>query len=247
MKALDYIPGPLGALALLISIGGSPFSWDKSQAGLQGLTGLGWTSIALGALALFSSLFLTWRRHGELDTAARQRRKLRSIADGEVRLAIKQVTWPFFTLFGDDTEDAQLELVPNHIEDADRLAAVVKVDIRSKDRAFPGGTFDVPWAEILKDNADRGIARIDRALQIYAAYLDPGVIESLSDLRSSEFLVLRLGRLDEYVEMNTDVQFISFPFPGAKGGESGYGSFWNIVRVLDELLAKDPDRLTRRL
>ncbi len=246
MKTLDYIPGPLGALALLISIGGSPFSWDGSQGGLQGLTGLGWTSIVLGALALFSSLFLTWRRHGELDAVAHQHRKLRSIADGEVRLAIKQITFPFFTLFGDDTEGAQLELVPDHIEDADRLASVLKVDIRSKEQPFSGGNYGVPWAGVLKGNADRGIARIDRALQIYAAYLKPEVIESLSDLRSSEFLVLRLGRMDESVEMNVDVKFLSFPFPGARMGDCGYTSFWNTIRVLDGLLAKDPDRLRRR-
>jgi hypothetical protein len=163
-----------------------------------------------------------------------------------VRLAISQITWPFFTLFGDDAKETILELVPAHIEDPDRLATVMRVDIRSKDRPFPGGTFDVSWAGVLKMNADHGVARIDRAMQIYAAYLEPSVLEALSELRTSEFLVLRLQRLDEHVEVNRKVAFLEFPFPG-RGPESGFRQFWAVIRKLDGSLQKDPARLRRRL
>ncbi len=251
MRVLDYIPGPLAALALLVSIGGSAFSWNQAQGGLKGLTALGWTAIAMGALALFGSLILTWRNHRELDSATRQRQRLREVAHAEVRLAIKQVTFPFFTLFGDDTEEAMLDLSPEHIEDPERLSRVLAIDIRSKDRPFPGGTFDIPWSQILKMNADRGADRIDRALQIYAAYLEAEVIELLSDFRTSEFLVLRLQGLDELVEMNTRVKLLRFPFPGSRKGETlgmfGYQGFWRTVLELDQTLAKDPARLRRRL
>ena len=100
-------------------------------------------------------------------------------------------------------------------------------------------------------NADHGVERIDRAMQIYGAYLEPSVLELLYDLRTSEFLVLRLQRLDELIEMNTQVEFLSFPFPGSRKGEDftsyGFGKFWTTIRALDGLLAKDPIRLQRRM
>ncbi|MGH8005490.1 MAG: hypothetical protein ACREQ3_00585 [Candidatus Binatia bacterium] len=119
------------------------------------------------------------------------------------------------------------------------------IDIRSKDRAFPGGTFDVSWAEVLKLNADSGTVRLDRAMQIYASYLALPVMEALSEVRTSEFL-FRLQRLDEHVEMNTQVAHLEFPFDGRRG-EFGFGQFWAMVRKLDGLLTKDLKRLRRRM
>jgi hypothetical protein len=188
--------------------------WDPSQQGLRRVTAVGWTTGSVGLAALAVSALVTWNRQRELRRQTVQRDQLRAIADAEVRLALSQITWPFFTLFGDDSEEAVLALAPAHIEDPSRLATVMRVDIRSKDRPFPGGTFDVSWAEVLKMNADRGAARIDRAMQIYAGYLEPSVLEALSELRTSEFLVLRLQRLDEYVEMNREVALLEFPFSG---------------------------------
>lgn len=240
MKVLDYVPAPVAFAALLVSLGG-PF--NATAAGE--LTLLGWATLAFGAAALIAALVLTRRAHRELDVQARQRNHLREIADAEVRLAVKQITWPFFTLFGDDTEASMQELVPEHVGDEGRLSQVMRVDIRSKDRAFPGGTFDVSWAEVLKMNADSGTARVDRAMQIYASYLSPSVLEVLSELRTSEFL-WRLQRLDEHVDMNTQVAHLEFPFDGPRG-EFGFNEFWAYIRKLDRLLAKDPKRLRRRM
>ena len=241
MKALDYVPAPVAFAALLVSLGG-PFN---ATTGGQ-LTLLGWATLGLGAAAMVAALVLTRRAHRELDAQASQRRHLREIADAEVRLALKQITWPFFTLFGDDTEESMHELVPEHIQDATRLTAVVGVDIRSKDRAFPGGTtFDISWAEVLKLNADSGTVRLDRAMQIYAGYLAPPVMEALSEVRTSEFL-FRLQRLDEHVEKNTQVAHLEFPFVRGPW-EFGFGQFWEMVRKLDGTLTKDLKRLRRRM
>jgi hypothetical protein len=251
MKALDHIPGVVSFLAVVMGISPAP-KWDSAQQGLRHLTLFGWVTVGLGAAALLASLLLTRHRQKEADIGARQHKHLQDIAHAEVRLALRQITWPFFALFGDETEASEFQLVPPHIEDAERLASVMRIQVRSKDRGLSGSTFDEPWADVLKGNADQGAARIDRALQIYATYLDPPVLEALSELRTSEFLVLRLQRLDEDVKMNTHVAFLEFPFPSPPstphhGMDFGFGQFWDMIRRLDELLLRDPARLRRRL
>ena len=248
MKALDYVPAPVAFVALLVSVGGSSFSWDSVQ---RQLTPLGWTAIALGSLALAGSLFLTWRQHRDLDLQRRQRDQVRAIAHAETRLAVGQITWPFFSLFGDESEESFLQLAPPHIEDAERLTKVMQIEVRSQTPGLSGGTFGISWAEVLKRNADSGAARIDRVMQIYAAYLEPEVLEALSELRTCEFLVLRLQRLDEHVEENAQIAFLHFPFPSPPEINdrfgSGFLSFWTIVRRLDQRLLREPARLRRRL
>lgn len=244
---LDYIPALVAFLAVVLGIYPAT-KWDSTQEGLRQLTPLGWTTISLGAAALIASIFLTLHRQKELNIKAQQYQHIQEIAHAEVRLAVRQITWPFFTLFGDDTEGTELELVPENIQDSDKLAAVMRIDIRSKDRAFPGGTFDISWAEVLELNANRGAERGDRVLQIYAVYLEPQILELLSELRTSEFLVLRLQRLNEHVESNTHVEFLTFPFPGYRDDyDFGFGKFWTLVQELDNLFVKDPTRLRRRL
>lgn len=126
----------------------------------------------------------------------------------------------------------------------------MRIEVRSKTPGLSGSTFDVPWAEVLKGNADRGTERIDRAMQIYAAYVEPEVLEALSELRTSEFL-WRLRTLDEHVNTNTHVAFLEFPFPNPPGAsnrmEFGFRQFWALIHSLDALLQKDPDRLRRRM
>lgn len=172
----------------------------------------------------------------------------RLLAHAEIRLALRQITWPFFSLFGDDTEESDLQLVPEHIEDMQRLASVMRIEVRSRTPGLSGSTFDVPWAEVLKENADRGAARVDRSMQIYAAYIEPPILEALFELQTSEFLA-RLRRLDEHVRVNTHVKFLDFPFVNAPdmSDRFGFGQFWATMRKLDTLLDKNPDRLRRRL
>lgn len=250
MKALDYIPSFIASLAVAMGIFPAD-KWDSTQNGLHQLTPLGWTTVGLGAAALFAALLLTWLRHRELDLQSRQYQHIKAIAHAEVRLALRQITWPFFSLFGDSSEESYLELVPPHVEDRDTLASVMRIELRSKDPGLSRATHDVTWAEFLKLNADLGAARIDRALQIYVTYLGPLILEALSELRTSEFLY-RLQSLDETVEVNTAVEFLEFPFPGGSYGENsppahGYRQFWTMLRRVDKLLVKDPARLRRRL
>ena len=248
-KTLEHIPAVVAFLAVIMGMSTNP-KWDPTQAGLHRVTAFGWATAGLGVTALVASGVLTRIRQRELDRQTTQRKQLRRTSHAEVRLALRQVTWPFFSLFGDDSEEAEFQLVPEHIEESARMASVMRIEVRSRTPGLSGSTFEVPWAEVLKGNADRGTERIDRAMQIFAAYLEPEVLEALSELRTSEFL-WRLRTLDERVNTNTHVAFLEFPFPNPPGAsnqmEFGFRQFWRLVRSLDGLLQKDPDRLRRRI
>ena len=248
---LEYAPPIVAFVALATSIGG-PLTWDATHQGLGQITALGWITITIGVIAMVISFVLTFKNHRKIDLQKQQHLKLRLIGDSEIRIGLKQLTWLYFDLFGNENENSHLELVPKDIENPDVLQKVLKVDIRTEDRPFFGGIYGMSWAEVFKLNADLGITRIDRALQIYTPYLKPSVVESLSDLRSCEFLMLRIARLDELVEMNKDVKFLTFPFPGSHSSVDdlthfGYKKFWDLIRRLDSDLIKDEAKLKRRL
>ncbi len=248
-STLEHIPAVVAFIAVVMGMSTNP-KWDATQSGLHRVTQFGWATAALGITALCASGVLTRIRQRELDRQTTQRNQLRRTAHAEVRLALRQVTWPFFSLFGDDSEEAEFQLVPENIEESGRMASVMLIDVRSKTPGLSSTTFEVPWAEVLKGNADRGTERIDRAMQIYAAYVEPEVLEALSELRTSEFLV-RLRTLDDHANRNTHVAFLEFPFPNPPGASNqmdfGFRQFWGFIRRLDALLQKDPDRLRRRM
>ncbi len=246
-KTLEYIPAIVAFLAVLMGI--SAFQkWDPTQVGLRHVTPLGWVTGGLGLAALGVSLWLTRNSQKESDHELRQRDQLRKIAHAEARLALREITYPFFTLFGDDSEEGALQLVPQHIQDPVKLTSVMRIDVRSNS-PLDDGYGSVPWDKLLKAQADRGASRLDRVMQIYAAYLEPEVLEPLSELRTSEFLVLRLQSLDVHVHVNQQLKFLEFPFVNAPDMSDcwGFGQFWNLMRSLDRSLHKDPDRLRRRL
>jgi len=247
-RTLEYLPALVAFLAVVMGISTNP-KWDSTQTGLRHVTRFGWATVGVGIAALVASVIVTRKRQKDLERQTSQRDHLRRIAHADVWLALRQITWPFFSLFGDEANESDLQLVPPHIEDPSRLASVMKIDIRSKTHGLSGSTFDVSWAEVLEENAARGAARIDRAMQIYAAYLEPEILEALSELQTSEFLVLRLHRLAEFVQTNTHVGFLEFPFVNAPDISDcfGFGQFWKIIRKLDQLLSKDPDRIRRGL
>jgi hypothetical protein len=246
-NALEYIPAIVAFVAVVMGI--SAFDkWDSTQAGFRKVTPFGWATGGLGVAALVASSWLTRSKQKEAGRQVQQREHLRKISHAEARLALREITSPFFILFGDDTEGTMLDLVPQHIEDPDKLGSVMRIDVRSNS-PFDDGSGPVPWNRVLKGNADRGASRIDRVMQIYAAYLEPEVLEALSELRTSEFLVLRLQSLDMHLAANQRLKFLEFPFVNAPDMSDcwGFGGFWKMMREVDRVLIKDPERLRWRL
>ena len=151
-------------------------------------------------------------------------------------------------LVGDDGPNARFELVPPHILDMERVQAAQKIDIRKPMTLFSPPT---NWADLLQSSATRGSEQLTQALQIYASYLDAETLALLSDLRTSDFLVLRLRNLKDYVDMNNHVETLTFHFIDPPGMldhmDTGYERFWRILMRLDQVLERDKAKLERRL
>ncbi len=244
---IDYIPGVVAfAAAALATFGGDKTA--KSQRGLRRLTRVGWLAIILAIIALIAGAAVTYRSQQALAEQERQRKVLRSIADTEVRLALRTLTGWFFMLVGDDGPEARFILAPPHILDRDKILAAQEIDIRKPMEIFSPAT---SWIELLESSTTRGSQQLTQALQIYAPYLDPGTLELISELRTSEFLILRLGGLRDYANINKDVKELHFHFIDPPGMldrmDTGYERFWKIVMRLDNILELDRNKLERRL
>jgi hypothetical protein len=103
-----------------------------------------------------------------------------------------------------------------------------RAQIAAKLKAQPG------WKDSIGSAAIRASAEIDRTLQIYAAYLDPDVLSTVSALRLSEFL-FRLQHIEEQPMLDVPADERSHYPPDV----FGYEYFWKLVVHLDETLFRD--------
>jgi hypothetical protein len=153
-------------------------------------------------------------------------------------------------LLGQDKESTRFDLAPSNVLDKSAWAALSKTDIRSNPDYFDAGH---PWWRVLNENAIASARQLDRVTQIYGPYLDADTFELLSNLRTDEFLNLRLVRLDEFVKENQGLKFLPFPWWGdvpsdiQKQDPFGYVRFWKLVGQLDRVLYKDSAAMERRL
>lgn len=210
-KLLDHTPATIAFLALLMGLSTQP-KWNPAAAGMDILTPFGWGTVTLGTLALFAALALTRHRQKEAEQQTRLRQRLRQIADVQVRLALRELVVPFFPWFSKENSD----LVPGDVESPAALGAAREKNIRDPSpwsdlHQSPSRRF--LYYELFKQFGDRGVSRLDLALQIYAPYLDPEVLEILANIRTSEYLVLRLQKIDRFVEMNQDISVLRLPCP----------------------------------
>jgi hypothetical protein len=244
---IEYAPGLVAFVAALLAVMGGD-KIDKSKRGLHKITRLGWCAIALALIALGAGIAITKRSQDALSEQQRQREIIRSVADTELRLAIRTITQWFFFLVDDDNEATRFALAPPHILDAQKVQNAEEIDIRTSPSFVSPAT---SWAALLKTSADRGSQEITQTLQIYAPYIDPEALALLSELRTSEFLNLRLRTIDDYVETNKNVKTLHFDFIDPPGmldhRDTGYAKFWQIVIRLDQILKRDDAKLERRL
>src|SRR5258708_116305 len=141
-KTSEFFPPIVAFFAVLLGI--SPFQkWDSTQVGLRQVTPFGWVAVGLGVAALIASFWLTWNSQKESRRQLRQREHLRKISHAEARLALRNITYPFFNLFDDDSQETELSLVPPHIEDREKLSSVMRIDVRSNS-PFDDGSGPVP-------------------------------------------------------------------------------------------------------
>ena len=248
MQALLYIPAVVGFAAALIAIGGAP-KWDPTQHGLRRLTATGRVALAMAAIALLASSVLTWRAQQSADFQRIQRERITTVAHTELRLAIRQLSGPFFEVLFRETGQVPPEfgLVPLNVLDQPNRTVLAALDLNAASPFTPATGPPLKWWDAFQGSATNASKQIDRVLLIYAPYLDSDVLALVSELQTSEFLVMRLQRLGEHVTMNAS-EGRPLPFRYAEPSPDhpwGYEHFWGLVSELDKKLTKDETRLRR--
>jgi hypothetical protein len=242
MELVAYLPAVVAFVAAIVAIVGAP-KWDSNKRGWLRLTRAGRLTLLLAGFALLASVVLTWRSQVAADSQRASRERISLVAHRELRLALRQLSGPFYKVLSREFGAVQPEfgIVPANILDAKSRKVLASLDLNANAPVAPPLKWG-DWFAYRAKAADDGIIHV---LQTYAAYLDADVLVTLSDLRTSEFFELRLKGMDKFLEMNSykgsepilfSIVDPSSPIP------SGYEHFWDVMIKLDSQLSKDETR-----
>jgi hypothetical protein len=249
MDIVAYLPAVVAFVAALVAILGAP-KWDASKRGWHRLTRAGRLTLLLAGFALLASLVLTWRSQVAAESQRASRERVGLVAHTELRLALQQLSGPFYEVFLREAGDVPPEfgIVPANILDAKSRKLLASLDLNAESPATPAEGRPLKWGVWFAESAKAADGEIGRVLQTYAAYLDPDVLAALSDLRTSEFFGIRLKGMDDFLKANSfrgDEPLLFMYADPNSDHPFGYEHFWNVMIELDARLAKDEARLRR--
>jgi hypothetical protein len=201
IRFLDYIPPLIAFAAAVVGVLGAP-KWDAQAAGLSRITPMGWLVLAIGATALSASVLLTARNHREQTNQKQAKERITEIGKSQILRAINHTVFPF----QHDTiwrrQCGRPESPLDLLDDA-RRECLATLDLNS-DSTYRNGSYDVvKWHNLLQSAAQKGAEEIRIALQIYASYLPPDVMEATTSLLYSRFLQYRLLLIHDVIDANT--------------------------------------------
>jgi hypothetical protein len=240
-KFLDYLPPVIAFTAALVAVVGSP-KWNGEAVGLSKITPLGWLVLAIGAMALTATILVTRRNRREQLQQKQMKERISAIGKKQLLRAIGHVTSPFCisVMWRDKCEVPES---PIDLLDTKRRDILSSLDLNA-DSTCRHGTFEVvKWHSLIESLATRGAYEITTALQIYAAYLSPEIIESTTGLLYSDFFQYRLLRIHDIVDANTHGNpDRPVPFFWAKkeeGYNTDYEEFWQLMATAMTLCGSD--------
>jgi|GEM_PF-6724114 len=242
-----YLSAIMSLAAAVIGVVGD--TSNAKAAGLQRITPLGWGAVAAAVVGFGIIVLETRRDHAKIRWQESQRARIVSVAHAELRLALRSLSGLFLEIFGD--EWSEFTLVPKQILNRESRSRIAQTDLRAPGPYSRGDGIHPAWWQLFQDAASECATRIDRALQIYATYLDSNCLALISDLRTSEFFAFRMLKLREHIEMNKEAQGpIHFVYVEDRDVDPndmwGYEHFWRIVMELDKRLERDEARLHHR-
>jgi hypothetical protein len=231
---LDFLPPVVAFIAAIVAVIGAP-KWDTDARGLAKVTTLGWAVLVIGLIALGSSLLVTVRNHRQQREQAHRRERIAQIGMRELLRAVDHATFPFKH---DSIYGGKCEAPPSPLDllDQKRREVLAQVNLNSAS-PYAGGSFEpVKWCELIQNAAVKGTALATTALQIYASYLPPMVMEITSDLLNSPFLRMGLLEMHELILANTyGDKNRRVPFFWVKDNKmhgADYENFWRLVAAV---------------
>lgn len=223
---------------------------QRERGRFESPTPLGWGATVAALVGFGLTVVETRRDQAKIRWQESQRAHVVSAGHTELRLALRSLSGIFLEMFGD--EWSEFALVPKQIFSREERIRVAKTDLRAPGPYSRGDDIHPAWWQLLQDATSECATRLDRALQIYATYLDSTTLALISDLRTSEFFAFRLLKLGEHIAMNHAIEGpIHFVYVEDRDVDPthmwGYEHYWRLVAQLDKRLERNEERLRRRV
>lgn len=230
-KILDYFPPIFAFAAAIAAVVGAP-KWEANATGFSRVTPLGWVVLAIAATALVASILLTARNRRDQARQKQIKEHIAGIGRGLLLRALNHTIFPFrdSTIWREQCERPQS---PMDLLDSSRREILTSLNLNS-DSTYRNGSYEVvKWHSLLESAATKGVQEITTALQIYASYLSPEVMEGVTKLLYSRFLQYRLLLIHDIIDANThDNANRSVPFFWVRDDRlhnAEYEDFWRLM------------------
>lgn len=200
-RFLDCAPPIVAFIAAVAAVVGSP-KWDTAAPGFAKITPFGWLVLAIGLLALVTSLSVTSRNKREQIRQRETKERIATIGTRQLLRAFQHAVHPI----GSDSiwrRQCQEPESPLDLLDPERRKILATLDLNSKSPYADGSFEEIKWFSMLERAAREGSDEITATLQIYASYLSPDVMDATTKVLYSDFLRFRLLHIHDIVQANT--------------------------------------------
>lgn len=198
---LDYVPPVVAFVAAVAAVVGSP-KWDTAASGFSKITPFGWIVLAIGLLALITSMLVTSHNRRERIRQRQTKERIASIGTRQLLRAFQHAIHP---IAGDSIwrRQCQEPESPLDLLDPERRKILSTLDLNSKSPYADGSFEEIRWFRMLERAAREGSEEITTTLQIYASYLSPDIMDATTKVLYSDFLRFRLLHIHDIVQANT--------------------------------------------
>lgn len=230
-RFLDYAPPIVAFIAAIAAVVGSP-KWDTAAPGVAKITLFGWLVLAIGLLALVTSLLVTSRNKREQARQRETKARIASIGMRQLLMAFQHAVHP---IASDSIWRRQCDAPESPLDllDAERRRILATLDLNSKSPYADGSFEEIKWFSMLERAAREGSEEITQTLQIYASYLSPDVMDATTKVLYSDFLRFRLMHIHEIVQANTyrdaNRAILFFWVANDEMHSPGYEEFWKLL------------------
>lgn len=200
-RFLDYAPPIVAFIAAIAAVAGSP-KWDAGASGFSKITPFGWIVLAIGLLALISSILVTSRNRLEQTRQRQTKEHIASIGARQLLQAFQHTVHPIASdhIWRRQCEEPES---PLDLLDPKRRTILSTLDLNSASPYADGSFEEIRWFRMLERAAREGSDEITTTLQIYASFLSPEIIDATTKVLYSSFLRFRLLHIHDIVQANT--------------------------------------------
>jgi hypothetical protein len=200
-QSLDYVPPVVAFLAAVAAVVGSP-KWNSDASSFAKITPFGWIVLAIGLLALITSVLVTSRNKREQARQKQTKERIAAIGAERLLKAFHHAVHPIIgvSIWRDQCESPES---PLQMLDPTRRKLLASLDLNSASPYADGSFEEIRWFSMLERAAKGGSEEITKTLQIFASYLSAEIMDAATKLLYSDFLHFRLCHVREIVLANT--------------------------------------------